>query len=143
LSLSVVKPVPEREATGKKEVARSASNLAPNPLAGQEAVPMRALLILLALAVIGLGFTTWTLATLPDSDRPDSSPTPDDSSVAVPCELLPEGEAVCLLASPSGCHMLEPAMGGTEPQPVSISGERRKAWVFVVFSEQRPEVRVE
>lgn len=104
---------------------------------------MRALLILLALAVIGLGFTTWTLATLPDSDRPDSAPASDEPSVAVPCELLPQGEAVCLLADPSGSHMLEPLMGGTETQPVSISGERRKAWVFVVFAEEKPRVRAE
>lgn len=103
---------------------------------------MRALLILLALAVVGLGFTTWTLATSP-ADQALPSARPDEPSVAVPCELLPDGEAAWLLADPSGCHVLEPAMGGSEVQAASISGEKRKAWVFVVFSAEKPKVRVE
>jgi hypothetical protein len=103
---------------------------------------MRALLILLALAVVGLGFTTWTLATSPaEHDRP--SLPPDELSVAVPCELLPEGEPVWLLADPHGAHMLEPAMSGTGARAASIEGEARKAWVFVVFADEKPKVRVE
>ncbi len=103
---------------------------------------MRALLILLALAVVGLGFTTWTLATSP-AEHARPSPPPDELSVAVPCELLPEGEAVWLLANPSGAHMLEPAMGETKARAATIEGEGRKAWVFVVFADERPRVRVE
>ena len=54
---------------------------------------MRALLILLALAVVGLGLTTWTLATSPTEHNRPSLP-PDGLSVAVPCELLPDREGV-------------------------------------------------
>ncbi len=104
---------------------------------------MRALLILLALAVIGLGFTAWTLATLPDTDKPDLALTSADPSVAVPCQLLPDQEPVWLLADPSGSHMLEPAMGGTGAEAISVAGEGRKAWVFVVLAEEKPDVRVE
>jgi hypothetical protein len=98
-----------------------------------------ALLVVLILLAIGLGFAAWRLSRVAFEERVVYLCY---GSPHLPLRGLPNGELLTLYAGWDGPYHIEPTRRAREAGAIKVDqdGVTRRAWLYVVVADEEPEV---